>query len=143
VDETVHLYGPTEDYTKWNNSGVFQNLAVAAGPVHIPKHVNPVAVDGNWAAYLMKDSITLIVYSSNDFGLLIVEENVETKELFESIIILNSDELKLKSSFIFHDQKVIQYNVHAPHRLWVFESENGVELNRKVDTWPLMNGVFR
>ena len=143
VEETVHLYGPSDDYMKWNNTGVFQNLAVAAGSVHVPKHFHPVTVQGNWAAYSLQDSITLIVYSSEDFGLFLVEENVVTKELFESIISLNSDEVKLKSSFIFHNQKVIQYDVNAPHRFWVMQSENGNELNRKVDTWPLMNGFFR
>lgn len=143
VTETVHLYGPTEDFMKWNNTGVFQNVAVAAGPVHIPENLHPVSVNGNWAAFALQDSITLIVYSSEDFGLFLVEENVETKTYFESIMKLNPDELKLKSSFIFHDQKVIQYKVHESHHLWVIHSENGVELNRKVDTWPLMNGVFR
>jgi hypothetical protein len=143
VNETVHFYGPSEDYMKWNNTGVFQNLAVAAGPVHIPKHFQPDTVHGNWSAYALQDSIILIVYSSDDFGLFLVEENVAMMEFFESIITLNSDELKLKSSFIFRDEKVIQYDVNAPHRYWVIQAENGVELNRKVDTWPLINGEFR
>jgi hypothetical protein len=143
VAETVHLYGPTKDYMKWNNTGVFQNLAVAAGPVHVPEHFHPVVVQGNWAAYALQDSITLVVYSCEDFGLFLVEENMETKTYFESLMKLNPDELKLRSSFVTLNQRVIQYNVHAPHRLWVIQSENGIELNRKVDTWPLMNGVFR
>ena len=143
VDETFHLYGPSYDYMKWNNTGVFQNLAVAAGPVHIPKDYQSVAAQGNWSAYSLQDSITVIVYSCDDFGLLLVAENVESTEYLASIVGLNADEIKLKSTFVSLDQKVIQYDVNSPKRLWVIESENGVELNRKVDTWPLMNGVFR
>ena len=143
VDETIHLYGPSDDYMKWNNTGVFQNLAVAAGPVHIPKHFQPVSIQGNWSAYSLQDSITVIVYSCDDFGLLLVAENVDSKEFLASITGLNADEIKLKTSFVSFDQKVIQYDVHSPHRYWVIRSENGVELNRNVDTWPLLNGDFR
>jgi hypothetical protein len=143
VDETIHLYGPSDDYMKWNNTGVFQNLAVAAGPVHIPKHFQPVSIQGNWSAYSLQDSISVIVYSCDDFGLLLVAENVDSKEFLASLIGLNADEIKLKTSFVSFDQKVIQYDVNSPHRYWVIRSENGVELNRKVDTWPLLNGDFR
>jgi hypothetical protein len=118
-------------------------LAVAAGPVHIPKHFQPVSIQGNWSAYSLQDSISVIVYSCDDFGLLLVAENVDSKEFLASLIGLNADEIKLKTSFVSFDQKVIQYDVNSPHRYWVIRSENGVELNRKVDTWPLLNGDFR
>jgi len=41
LSEVLHLAGPGENFRLWNNSGVWRDFAVAAGPVFIPEKWKP------------------------------------------------------------------------------------------------------
>ena len=142
LSQVIHLFGPTIAYMKWNNTGVYRNFAVAAGPVHVPENMKPLATRDSWRVYTLQDTIVVVVYSRADFGLIHVAENVDANHFFQTVLSLNPSESQLKNDFVFSDGKSLAYDVDAPHRFWVMKAVNGVQLNRNVDEWPLMNGEF-
>jgi len=142
LSQVIHLFGPSMAYMKWNNTGVYENLAVAAGPVHVPQNIKAIAIRDSWSVYSCQDSVVVVVYSRADFGLMLVAENVNANDFFQKVLSLNRTESHLKHEFVFPDGKSMEYEVEAPHRFWVMKALNGVQLNRNVDAWPLMNGAF-
>lgn len=143
LSETIHLSGPGNDFMQWNNTGVYKNFACAAGPVFIPSSFVPLEKKGNWSLFTMKDSVTVIVYSTNKLGLLAIFEGVQPGILFDEVLKANPDETKLKDQFTYPAGNNILYNLTAPHNKWVITSVNDTILNQDFDKWPLMEGEFK
>lgn len=140
LGDVIHLAGPGSDFMKWNNTGVYRNFACAAGPVSVPWAFTPVAVRGNWSVYAEKDSVSVAVYSTPDLGLVAVFERRGWEGLLEEIRRSNPDEGRLSDHFQFPGGEMIGYDVDASPEKWVIATEDGKELDRDFDGWPLMDG---
>jgi len=139
---TFHLAGPGIDFMNWNNTGVYRNFACAAGPIIIPKGIFPFAKKDNWSVYLMKDSISLAVYSTDKLGVMAVFEGLQPTGLLENIVSSNPDQKKLSNTFQFPDENIIEYDVNAPKNTWIIKSVDGKPVDRDFDKWPLISGEF-
>ena len=143
LSETIHLAGPGSDFMKWNNTGVYQNLACAAGPVVIPKTFHPAAKNDLWSVYTSGDSLLIAVHSTADFGVISVFRQSDAARLLTELTKANSDLDKLKTSFQFPEGPKITYDVLAPEDKWVMVSADGQMLDREFDKWPLINRVLK
>lgn len=140
--DVFHIKGPGVNYLKWNNTGVYENFACAAGPVSIPKGYQPVAEKERWKLFNSGDSLLIVVYSVTDFGLIAVFKNGDAATLLAGLIKSNPDPDRLKTSFQFPDGRNITFDVLAPKDKWVMISADGQMLNRDFDKWPLISGHF-
>lgn len=140
LSEIVHLSGTSNDFMKWNNTGVYRNFACAAGAVSVPKNFKAIAKKGNWSAFSDANNVTIIVYSSNNFGLIALFENVSPLITFENVRKENPQTEILQNQFKFPNGPLLEYDVLAPKDKWVMVSENGKKLDRDFDSWPLLGG---
>ncbi len=143
LSETIHLAGPGSDFMKWNNTGVYKNLACAAGPVVIPRTFHPAAKNDLWSVYTSGDSLLIAVHSTADFGVISVFRQSDAARLLTELTKANSDPDKLKTSFQFPEGPKITYDVLAPEDKWVMVSADGQMLDREFDKWPLINRVLK
>jgi hypothetical protein len=137
-----HLAGPGDDFKKWNNTGVYKNFACAAGPVKIPAGLKPVLQKNNWSVYLMNDSVSVAVFSSEKLGIIAVSENQNSTDFLENIARLNADSSKLDHQFTMPYGTKLDYDVNSPKDSWVIQAINGKSVDRKYDCWPLIQGDF-
>lgn len=140
LSEIVHLSGSTNDFMQWNNTGVYKNFACAAGAVVIPKGVLSIAKKGHWSCYKDENNVTIVVYSTENFGMIAVFENVEPLKIFQDVLKENSNSEILNSQFKFPNGPLLEYDVLAPKNKWVMTAVNGKKLNRDFDSWPLLEG---
>lgn len=143
LSEVFHLAGPGTDYMKWNNTGVYENFVCSAGPVFVPSSFIPFARKGNWSVFLLKDSISIVVYSTGSFGLISVFEDFPRAVLLNEILKANPDQDKITHQFQFPGGMKISYDVNAPKDKWVIISENDNKLDRNFYKWPLIEGGFK
>jgi hypothetical protein len=143
LSETLHLAGPGTDFMKWNNTGVAENFACAAGPVIIPKSWVPASRNETWAVYSANDSLLIAVHSKAEFGLLALFKGGDADSLLSGLIKSNPDNDQLKSCFQFPGGRKLTYDVRAPKDKWVIISENGTEMERDFDRWPLIDGNLK
>ena len=139
---TFHLAGPGTDFMKWNNTGIYRNFACAAGPVIIPSGLKPSAVDKNWSVYSMKDSISVAIYNTQNFGLMVVAEGIQPESFLKELMQANPDPQKLLQSIQLSGGSKIEYEVNAPKDKWVIKSVDGKPVDRNFDQWPLIEGNF-
>lgn len=143
LSSVIHLSGPGTDFMHWNNTGVYKNFACAAGPVFIPKGFEAVAQKGNWSVFALKDSVMAVIYSTHSLGIIVVfENNLSAQALLDTLIKANPDALNLQNAFRFPDGQNITYEVKAPVNKWVIVAENGRQVNRNFQKWPLIEGHF-
>ncbi|VXD14439.1 hypothetical protein [Marinoscillum sp. 108] len=140
LSEVFHLSGPGDDFMHWNNTGVYENFACAAGPVSVPHEMQVIAEEGNWSAYSGPNDVSIIIYSTSEFGLVAVFQEVQTAAIFEEVIRENPDPEVLNTQFQFPDGPLLGYDTKAPHNQWVMQSLDGQKLNRDFDSWPLIEG---
>jgi hypothetical protein len=124
----------------WNNTGVYKNFACAAGAVSVPKSMQAIEKKGNWSVYSGPDNVTTVVYTIENFGLLAVFEDVVPAAIFEKVLGVNSDLDLLHNQFQFPDGPLLKFDVKAKKEQWVMISEDGQNLNRDFDSWPLIDG---
>ena len=139
LSEAFHLSGPGTDYMRWNNTGVFKNFACAAGPVTVPSGITPLEKGNNWSVFSMKDSVSLVIYSTRNFGLIAIFEDRAYAALLNEIIKANPDQEQLMTHFQFPGGHKIIYNVYSPRNKWVIKSDNEELLERDFDNWPLID----
>jgi hypothetical protein len=139
LPETFHLSGPGTDYMRWNNTGVYKNFACAAGPVNVPPGIIPLEKDDNWSVFSMKDSVSLVAYSTGNFGLIAIFEDRKSSGLLNELMKANPDQEQLKTHFQFPGDRKIIYDVYSPKNKWVIISDNEKLLDRDFDKWPLIN----
>lgn len=139
LSETVHLAGPGDDFMDWNNTGVFRNFACAAGPVSVPGHMQEVMREGDWALYSAAEGVMVVVYSTENFGLFAVFEEGDPADVFRDVLKNNPNTDILQGRFRFPGGPLLGYDSKAKKNRWVMLSENGKDLNRDFDTWPLID----
>ena len=122
-------------------TGVYKNFACAAGPVFVPANIKPLAKNNKWSVYSMKDSLCIAVYSTSQFGLMIIFEHADANGLLTALIKANPYSERLKQHFRFPGGENIQYDVNAPANRWVIISDNDQLMNREFDQWPLIAGT--
>jgi len=140
LDDVIHLAGPGNNYTKWNNTGVYKNFACVSGPIHIPDNWKPTIKKNLWGMYRINDSLCVAVHSRNDLGLIYLFQKSEADQLFDDIAESNNNQEVLYKKFLFPDGKNIAYDVLSPKNKWVIISYNNKKLERNFDLWPLMDG---
>ncbi|HNX55397.1 MAG TPA: hypothetical protein PKO30_07420 [Prolixibacteraceae bacterium] len=142
LSHVFHLAGPGNDFKKWNNTGVYRNFACAAGPVKIPAGLKPIQAKNSWSVYLMSDSVSVAVFSSEKLGIMVISENQNPENFLNTIIGLNSDSRKLDHQFTMPDETKLEYDVNSPKDSWVIQAINGQPVNRVFDRWALIEGDF-
>jgi hypothetical protein len=142
LSQTFHLAGPGTDFKEWNNTGVYENFACAAGPVSVPDGYKVTAENEIWQIFSTSDSLLVAVHSEANFGLLFVFKNSNASTLLAELTKANPNAEELKRTFRYPDGKLITYDVLAPKDKWVIVSANGLSLDRDFDNWPLINGHF-
>jgi hypothetical protein len=140
LSQTFHLAGPGTDFKEWNNTGVFENFACAAGPVSVPSGFKPVAVNEAWNIFQTKDSLMIAVHSTPDLGILVIFGNQNPQVLVKRLMEANPNPEILKSQFQFPAGCKIDFDLDAPKDKWVIKSVDGKPLDRDFDRWPLISG---
>ena len=140
LSQTFYLAGTGTDFKEWNNTGVYENFACAAGSVNIPDGYKATAENEIWQVYATGDSLLIAVHSEANFGLMSVFRNCDTTKLLAELTKANPNAEELKRIFRYPDGKIITYDVLAPKDKWVIVSSNGLSLDRDFDNWPLISG---
>lgn len=143
LSETFHLAGPGPSFMKWNNTGVYKNFACAAGPVSVPSSFVPKAANGSWSIYASTDHLLIAVHSEAALGLLVLFKDTDAVSLLEQLTKANSDLSRLKSEFKFPDGRKLTFDPGSPKDKWVMISDNGIQLDRDFDRWPLVEGNLK
>lgn len=128
----------------WNNTGVYRKFAVGSASVHIPPQYSPIVQKELWSVFVpecLKD-LYIGVYNDNNFGLLYLSDNknITPNEWLDEIISRNPSKEGIRSSFVFLDERRIEYDVDAPAGVWVIKSVEGEEIDRHYDNWPRWSG---
>ncbi len=142
LSEVFHLSGPGSDFRGWNNSGVYENLACAAGPVHVPARFTALATNGAWRIHSPATGLIVAVYSTPRFGLMAVFEEGSAETVLQSLLRANPDVTALPRAFVFPNGRRLTYDPHAPADAWVMQSADGKTLDGRFDHWPLVSGRF-
>jgi len=155
VDECFHIPGGG-DWTSWNTTGVYRQIAVANAPVVAPERYEPYLSSGGWSVYAVQptpesDDVDLVVtYSAERFGLLAVLPGGDESplEVFESMRRANPHGATLRRSFQWPFSigtawtgTRVAYDVQAAAGEWVIESADGETFNRSYEGWPLFDLV--
>jgi hypothetical protein len=140
LSQTFHLAGPGTDFKEWNNTGVNENFACAAGQVDIPDGFKPVAQNETWNIFQSKDSLMIAVHSKPDLGIMVIFGYQNPQVLVKKLMDANQNSELLKSQFQFPSGSKIDFDVNAPKNKWVIKSVDGKPLDRDFDNWPLING---
>lgn len=138
--DVVHLAGPGGDFRAWNNTGVYRDLAVAAGPVHVPATWRPDAADATWQVYVVSEDLSIAIHSKPTMGLIAVFHEGNAVAVLDAVATENADPALLERSFRWPGGPKISYNVYAPRNRWVIATENCEPLDRAFDSWPLLDG---
>lgn len=116
-------------WQKWNNSGVHHRFAVGRDPVQIPAQYQAVNSVGNWKLFQPTEQVTVVTYSSEEFGLIYVpKENVE-------LAALSAANPEPEKGAFTDGSFQIEFNVKATRGEWVVRSVNGKPVDRKTDKW--------
>jgi hypothetical protein len=143
LKHTFHLFGPGSDFMKWNNTGVSENFACAAGKVNVPEGLIPEAKNKDWSVYQFDGKLCVALFSSDDLGILAIFENDNPEHILKEIAHANQQNEQLKTQFQFPEGPLIQYDVNAPKNKWVITKIDDKECDREFDNWPLISGDYR
>ena len=139
LPETFHLKGKEDDFMKWNNTGVYKNFACASGKVFVPDAFKPILERNNWAIYTGKNNVKIVVYSTEDIGIMLIFEDMKAEDLLTNLEKSNSNDEHIKTQFQFPDGQIITYDVNAPLNKWVIKSIDGKSVERDFSKWALIN----
>jgi len=109
VKDAFHIFGPTNDFYKWNNTGVYQNFACAAGKGIIPNSYKTVAENAVWSIFEAKNEVQIAVHSSDNLGIMVVFENENPQELAKKLLDLNPISENLKTKIQLPNGSKIEY----------------------------------
>ena len=128
--QCFHINGSGK-WQKWNNTGVHHRFAVGRSEVFVPSQYEAVDSIGNWKLYEPNADVSIVTYSLPEFGLIYLPKSkIELKELVK----MNSN--PTACMFHFGDGRSVEFDVKAPKGKWVITKVDGVEVNRKTDSWP-------
>ena len=140
--DVVHLAGPGDDFREWNNTGVYQDFAVASGPVHVPEGWRPNAADATWRIYSLSNELSVAVHSGYMVGLVAIFHEGDASAVLARLSKADSDAKLLERAFQWPDGPELSYNVHSPKNRWVMVCVDDEPMDRAYDKWPLMDGTM-
>jgi hypothetical protein len=140
LDDVLHLAGPGEPFTEWNNTGVHRDFAVAAGPVHVPGEWSASFANEQWTVYTVAEDLSVAVHSQVDFGVVALFHDGDGRAVLNAVSKANGSAITLKRAFAWPDGPELTYNPHAPKNRWVIIAVDGEPLDRAFDRWPLIDG---
>ena len=141
LSQVLHLAGPGNDFRQWNNTGVWREFAVAAGPVQIPKKWKPDAESEHWKIYLRGADQCVAVHSSEDLGIISLTRSSDPTEVLATLMESNPDTDELRHSFQKPDGTIIRYDTNAPKDRWVVQQINEYPIDRNFDDWPILDNT--
>jgi hypothetical protein len=139
VTELLQLSGPGSDNRGWNNTGVYERFAVAAGPVTVPDGWQPDVQDNLWAIYSRAGQM-IATHSADSLGLFYLMPDGDPEDLLARMTELNGDGKALRDRFLTAEGVTVTYDVSAPKDRWVIVSVDGVPTDQEHPRWPLMQG---
>lgn len=139
LTELLQVAGPDSSYWQWNNTGVYKNFAVSAGPVLVPKGWVPAEQNDMWRIFEQAGH-QIAVYSTDQLGIFCLLPEDEAGDWLEDVTVANADVDVLKTRFQWPNGSVITYDVHASKDQWVIVSVDGKHVDRGFGAWPLMRG---
>ena len=134
------MYGPGEDFMKWNNTGVYQDFACTKGKVHIPQGKQAAITRGNWKVFPISESTFLVVYSELELGIMIPVRADSAEKALNHILKINSDKKLLAIQFKHPNCNLIEYDLDTPRDIWVIKCVNKRPVNRQFGKWPFFDG---
>jgi hypothetical protein len=140
LKDVFHLAGPGTDFRHWNNTGVYENFACAAGPISAPPRFKAVAAGGGWQIYQAGPGLLLAAYSTPGCGLLVIFDRDAPAALLADLISANPDAGALEREFVFPGGRKLSYDLRSRPDRWVMISDDGKALDRNFDAWPLISG---
>jgi hypothetical protein len=138
LSQVLHLAGPGEDFRQWNNTGVWREFAVTAGPVRIPKDWKPEAEAKLWKVFRRDRDLCVAVHSRPDLGVVKLMRSADPADVLASLQESNNDAAQLRHSFQEPGGSQIRYDTNAPHDRWVIKQIDGHPVDRFFDRWPSM-----
>lgn len=142
VKDAFHISNSSNDFYQWNNTGVYENFACAAGKVFIPEGYKPTVENAIWSIFETKNEVQIAVHSSKNLGIMVIFENENPQELANKLLELNPNIVDLKTQFNFLNGYKVNYDVLAPRNKWVIKSVEGKALDRIFGNWALIEGTF-
>ncbi|MGA1848882.1 MAG: hypothetical protein ACMUHB_06040, partial [Thermoplasmatota archaeon] len=140
LKDVIHMYGPGEDRSGWNNTGVFRRFAVAGGPVHVPPKWKPVVENGRFRIY-RKGKWSVCVHSREGLGIVVLSE--DRPDVALAIIGHdNPEDGRLFHTFVLPGGEKVRYDPMSRKHLWVITAVSDEEVERKFDRWPRISGVY-
>ena len=137
LSQVLHLAGPGKEFRQWNNTGVWRDVAAAAGPVSIPENWKPVAESRLWRVFLPKSDLCVAVHSRADLGVVHLVHSSNPTDVLNALEQANSDADRLRHSFHTPDGTCIRYDTKASHDCWVIQQIDDDPVNRHFDRWSL------
>jgi hypothetical protein len=135
LSQCFHINGKGK-WQKWNNTGVHHRFAVGRSAVHVPDQYVPIDSVGNWKSFRANDDVSIVAYSTYDFGLIYLPlAEIDLKTLATS----NPD--PLSGTFVTLADEAIEYDLKAPKGKWVITKVKGKEPERRTDKWPRVRFV--
>jgi hypothetical protein len=134
LKDVFHLAGPGDDWKDWNNTGVHKDLAVAAGPVHIPHGRKAKAKNRVWKTY-NHGNLCICVHSRKKLGIIVLTYG-KPEQVLDKLTRYNDDPGILRHKFRWPGGRGIGYDVNAPQDEWIITSVG----DRDFDKWPRMDG---
>ncbi len=133
--QVLHLAGPGKTFREWNNTGVWKNLAVAAGPVEIPHGWMPAAEGALWTVYRRR-SLSIAVHSRSSLGVVYIAPNADPQALLTAVESVNADADQLRGLFRTPAGTRVEYDAHASRDRWVITRVGSRPVDRAFDGWP-------
>ncbi len=140
LSEVLHLAGPGKNFRLWNNSGVWRDFAVAAGPVFIPKNWSPDMTGKLWSVYHLGKNLCLAVHSRADLGIVYLIRSDNPQAVLTAVEKANGNAEILKNTFQKPEGSRISYDPLAPRNKWVIRSIDKKPVDRRFDYWPRIEG---
>jgi hypothetical protein len=139
LSQVLHLAGPGEDFRQWNNTGVWREFAVTAGPVRIPEDWKPDAEAELWKVFHRDRDLCVAVHSRANLGVVHLIRSSDPADVLASLQEANNDAGQLRNSFQMPDGSYIRYDTNAPHDRWVIQQIDDHSVDRCFDRWPSMD----
>lgn len=140
LSDVLYLAGPDDTFTTWNNTGVYRDLACAAGPVHVPASWELIVSNDLWEVYAPVDGLVVVVHSQVEQGLVALFHDDDPKAVLAAVTAANSDPVTINRVFQWPDGPRITFNVNAPRNRWVIVAVDDEHLDTAFDRWPLLDG---
>ena len=136
--DVVHLSGPGSNFNEWNNTGVWNNLAVAAGPVNVPKSWQVTTDAKGWSIYLRPRNLCIAVYSQRDLGIVYVADSSDANSVLQAITKANTDREQLSQTIVLPTGQTVAYDLNAAKNEWVIKAIDNTDVDRDFDHWPIL-----